>query len=338
MQTEAPSSSLQSRHSPTDRRDDVSAATKTSSASLTRHGPWPMTVPAMRAAVIAIRGGVFDRLDGHDGDRADEASSARTISERCRPDVDLPLWATADVPAPVVVVLPGHAGAGASAVALAVAEGLAQGQRVQLVDYAEPLRSGLAAASTIELGTDNAGWRRGRRGRLDVFRLGQHPSAGALPPLPEVADTARLAVVDAGWAVATELLASPGPLARGSMLLVVTRVTVPAMGQTEHVLAAVGGEAVVAAVGPAQWPRAVQASCGPRLAELRLRGRVVRVPWDRRLATSGLTSDRLPKGVAAAGRSLAALLMPAAPPPSQPQSRHRAPGAQTRHKAAGVSR
>ena len=72
---------------------------------------------------------------------------------------------------------------------------------------------------------------------------------------------------------------------------------------------------VAAAVGPARWPRLVEASCGPRLREARLNGQVIPVPVDRRLQTIGLTGDRLPKSVAAAGRVLAALVVPVPPPP-----------------------
>jgi hypothetical protein len=228
----------------------------------------------------------------------------------------------------------GHAGAGASTVALAVAEELAGGRRVQLVDYAEPVRSGLAAASDIELGTDGAGWRRGRRGRLDVVRLTQHPADGDLPPLPEPDDAEGLVVVDAGWSLTHALLDSPGSLVGGALAGVVTRVTVPAVRQVEHVLAAVNGAAAVAAVGPARWPQVVEASCGPRLRELRSRGQVVPVPVDRRLQLAGLTGDPLPKSVAAAGRSLAALLVPAGPP----QPRQRRVGPRSRTGPAGTSR
>jgi hypothetical protein len=222
-------------------------------------------------------------------------------------------WLRADVGDLVVQVVAGHAGAGASTVALAVAEGLAEGRRVALVDCAEPVRSGLAAASAIELGTDDDGWRRGRRGPLDIFRLARSPADGGFPPLPETIDAARLVVVDAGWSLTCRLLGSPDPLVRGAMV-VVTRVTVPGVRQTEQVLAAIDGGAVVAAVGPARWPQVVQVSCSPRLRELRSRGRVVRVPVDRRLQAAGLSGDRLPKPVSAAGRSLAALLVPAGLP------------------------
>ncbi|SNS69273.1 hypothetical protein SAMN06893096_106236 [Geodermatophilus pulveris] len=285
-----------------------------------------MTVEAMRAAVIAIRAGTYDEVTD-DVACICQVSDAAVVAGTCRPDADPTPWAAAEVSGAVVLVVAGHAGAGASTVALAVAEGLAESRRVQLVDYAEPVRSGLAEASTIELGTEGAGWRRGRRGRLDVFRLTRRPDDGELPPPPQPDGTERLLVVDAGWSLTIALLDSPSCLIPDGRVVVVTRVTVPAVRQTERVLAAIGGEPVVAAVGPARWPQAVQASCGPRLRELRSRGRVVRVPVDRRLETSGLTGDRLPKPVAAAGRLMAALLVPAGPP--QPRHRRRAASSRT---------
>ena len=285
-----------------------------------------MTVEAMRAAVIAIRAGIFDEVTDDVACIGQVSDAAVVASNAYRSDAGPTPWAAADVGGDVVLVVAGHAGAGASTVALAVAEGLAERQRVQLLDYAEPVQSGLAAASTIELGTDGAGWRRGRRGRLDVFRLALRPDDGELPPPPETDDADQLLVVDAGWSLTHAWLGAPSPLSRNAEVVVVTRVTVPAVRQTEHVLAAVDGEPVVAAVGPARWPRAVQASCGPRLGDLRSRGRVVRVPVDRRLETAGLTGDRLPKPLAAAGRSMAALLIAA----GDPQPRHRRRAAQSR--------
>ncbi|WNV75283.1 hypothetical protein [Geodermatophilus sp. DSM 44513] len=273
----------------------------------------------MRAAVIAIRAGIFDDVSEVDDVCAGHASSAAVARTACRPAAGPMPWAGDDVGGPMVLAAAGHAGAGASTVALAVAEGLAESRRVHLVDYAEPVRSGLVAASSIELGTDGAGWRHGRRGGLDVFRLARRSADGELPPVPETDDAERLVVVDAGWSLTCALLDFPGSLVRGAMVVVVTRVTVPAVRQTEHLLGAVDGTAVVAAVGPARWPQVVEASCGPQLRELRVRGRVVPVPVDRRLEPAGLTGDRLPKPVAAAGRALAALLVPS----GSPQPRHR---------------
>lgn len=286
-----------------------------------------MTVEAMRAAVIAIRGGIFDEVSGDDVVRTGQVSGTAVAGSTYRSDASPTPWTAGDVGSPVVLIVAGHAGAGASTVALAVAEGLAESRRVQLIDYAEPIRSGLMAASTIELGSDGGEWRRGRRGRLDVVRRALSPGDGELPPPPETDDIARLLVVDVGWSLTSVLLDSSGSLAQDANVVVVTRVTVPAVRQAEHVLAALADEPVVAAVGPARWHRTVQASCGPRLRELRSLGRVVRVPVDRRLETAGLNGDRLPKSVASAGRSMAALLVPAENP--QPRHRRRAGRAET---------
>jgi hypothetical protein len=323
MQTATPRRGLRAGRA---NHDALPSASLAIASPMCPQGHRPMTVEAMRTAVIAIRAGVFDGVSEVDVVCGGQGSRAAVFKSACRPDAGPTLWAAADVSGPVVLVVAGHAGAGASTVALAVAEGLAESRRVQLIDYAEPVRSGLTAASTTELGTDGAGWRRGRRGRLDVVRLACRPGDGELPPPPETDHADRLMVVDAGWSLTTALLDSPSSLIRDANVVVVTRVTVPAVRQTERVLAAIDGDAAVAAVGPARWPRSVEASCGPRLRELRSRGRVVPVPVDRRLQTAGLTGDRLPKPVAAAGRSLAALLVPA----GHPQSRHRRRAAQSR--------
>jgi len=270
-----------------------------------------MTVPAMRAAVVAIRAGLFDDVTDDVPAHGDQAFGAALRSSAGQPDRFHVPWTRAGLGGCAVLVVAGHAGAGASTIALALAEGLVEGRRVQLVDYSEPARSGLSAAPTIEVGTDGAGWRCGRRDRLDLVRLARRAD-GAFPPLPKT--DADATVVDPGWLMTGALLDSPRSLV-GCALVVVTRVTVPAVRQTEHVLAAVGGEVPVAAVGPARWPRLVEASCGPRLREARLNGQVIPVPVDRRLQTIGLTGDRLPKSVAAAGRVLAALVVPVPPPP-----------------------
>lgn len=275
-----------------------------------------MSVQAMRSAVIAIRAGLFDG-----GDRADAAVGARApeaaVAARTYRPVGAGMpWTGADVDDPVVLVLAGHAGAGASTVALAVAEGLAEGRSVALAEYAEPARSGLAAASSIELGVEE-GWRKGRRSRLDVLRLSRPMAGGELPTPPGVDSRDRLLVVDPGWSLTTALLGSAESLSGNESVVVVTRLTVSAVRQTEHVLAAVGDDAVLAVVGPSRWPRMVEASCGSNLGRLRSRGRVVRVPIDARLEITGLTGDRLPKSVTVAGRSLAGMLMPTASPRQQ---------------------
>jgi len=96
-------------------------------------------------------------------------------------------------------------------------------------------------------------------------------------------------------------------------LVVVTRLTVPGVRQTEHLLATLRVPAVLAVVGSGRWPGEVTASCGPAIRAAREAGRAVMVPVDRRLEISGLIADPLPKPVSAAGKSLAAHLSPEQP-------------------------
>lgn len=277
-----------------------------------------MTVPAMRAAVVALRTGCFDQADETDNPTSDGFCAPPVQVATPRSRGPLMPWSDVEVASAPVAVLAGHAGAGASTTALALAGALAEHAQVQLVEYADPARSGLFSASTLELGVEDVWWRRGRRGRLDVFRLAL-PADGQLPPPPKTEHPQRLLVVDAGWSLTVALLDSQVRFLATQLAVVATRVTVPAVRQTEQLLAVLGGDVVVAAVGQARWPRIVEASCGPRLNELRSRGRVVQVPVDRWLETTGLTADPLPKKVAAAARALAVLL------PVGPPSEHRHP-------------
>ena len=232
-----------------------------------------------------------------------------------------------------IAVIAAHAGAGASTVALAISDAAAAtDRRVHLVESAHPRRSGLVAAASAELGTDATGaWRRGSRDHVTIDRRVADVASGGWPTLP-IGDEPAVTVIDLGLPAAENLARLAADRTR---TVVVCRPTVPGVRLTEHVLSQLAERpVVVAVVGPARWPQAVKASSGPRLRELRSRGRVVRVPIDRRLQAAGLTGDRLPKGVEAAGRSLAALLMPAAPP--QPRHRHRAASSQP--GAAGEAR
>ena len=220
-----------------------------------------------------------------------------------------------------ITVVAAHAGAGASTVALAISDAAAAiDRRVHLVESAHPRRSGLIAAASAELGTDATGaWRRGSRGRVTIDRRVADVEPGGWPVLP-ISEEPPVTVLDLGLPASPDLARLAADRTR---TVVVCRPTVPGVRLTEQVLSQLTARpVVVAVVGPARWPQAVKANCGPRLRELRARGRVVRVPIDRRLQTAGLTGDRLPKGVQAAGRSLAALLMPAVPPP--PRHRRRA--------------
>lgn len=268
----------------------------------------PPPIETIKAAVIAIRAGQFDT-----------AVAGEVPTQTARPTYGHVPSPPAELGTPTVVVVAGHAGAGASTVALALAEALSGRWQVQLVEYCDPRRSGLGAASCSELGVDEAGWRRGRRGPLELARLGTGQDlAHCLPPpqpMPAPRDAPagdRLLVLDLGW-TGTSMLGQSAwlPAVMGSAeLVVVSRLTVPGVRQTEHVLTALGLPAVLATVGSGRWPGEVNASCGPALRAARDAGRAVMVPIDRRLEISGLTADPLPKPVAAAGKALAAHLSP----------------------------
>ncbi|MFQ1003673.1 hypothetical protein [Modestobacter sp. SSW1-42] len=203
-------------------------------------------------------------------------------------------------------VVAAHAGAGASTVALVISDAAAaDGQRVHLVDTAHPFRSGLVAAASEELGTDATGsWRRGLRSGVTIDRRATDTASGDWP-VPPVADSPPLTVIDLGSAAPQNLTR----LAGRSRAVVVCRPTVPGVRLTEQLLEQLGGRpVVVAAVGPRRWSGEVTGSLGPRLLALRAAGRVVPVPMHRRLQVTGPTSAPLPKPLRGAGRALLELL------------------------------
>jgi hypothetical protein len=227
---------------------------------------------------------------------------------------------------PAVLVLAGHAGAGASTVALLLGEAAATaGTATRLVECADPTRSGIAAATDIELGEDPFGWRLGRRGDFVVERPARRVAnvEDVAPPAP-VSTGGSLTVVDAGWS-AWDVLASASwvtGLLHTAQVVVVCRVTVPGVRQTEQLLAALPGrDPLVAAVGLAKWPGVVSASCGPLLRAARDANRIVPVPLDRQLDVTGLTAGRLPKQLTGAGRSLAGRVLTDLPAPTTRQRR-----------------
>ena len=223
-------------------------------------------------------------------------------------------WTWGECGTTSVIVLAAHPGAGASTVALAIAEAAGAGRQVRIVECADGTRSGLAAASTEELGVDAAGWRHGRRGALQVHRLAHRADTLAAVPAPARPDGefagGALLVLDMGWPV-RDVMEAGGWVAAALALaapVVVCRVTVPGVHHAEQVLAELGRPAVVAALGPNRWPPVVTGSCGPVLRQARHDGRVVTVPTDRRLEAAGVSTDALPKPIAAAAKAIAALL------------------------------
>lgn len=241
-----------------------------------------------------------------------------------------------------VAVVGAHGGAGTSTVALALSDATAAADRgVHLVSCAGPSGCGLQAAASTELGVDPTGtWRTGRRGpRLIVDRLVSAAAGeGARwPAAPVGLGEDVLTVVDAEAGAAR----SPRLLASAAAVLLVCRVSVPAVQQVEQLLepllharpgtadargapgAAASRAVLVAALGSGRWPGAVSSATGPLLRQLQHDGRVVSVPVDRHLVVHGPTGGALPRSVTRAGAQLLRLIedttdLPRTDDPAQP--------------------
>lgn len=202
----------------------------------------------------------------------------------------------------------------------------------RVVDCGSLTASGLAAASTSELGRHPSGWRRGTRGdvlleRADGYVAG--PDTVAPPcPWPVPGRARRLTVLDVGWDL-ERILYRPSwirtNLLAAQCLVLVTTATVPGLRRLEihlDLLAAASGRCaasgesataaeshatVVAAVqGPSRrrWPRPVAQSLGARSRALDEQGRLTVTPHNRRLAVSGLDPEPLPASLLAAAARL----------------------------------
>ena len=222
-------------------------------------------------------------------------------------------------PGPGERVLPviGCAGScGATTISLALAGAAAMPARV--VECSSVTASGLAAASTTELGLHDSGWTRGTRDGVLLERASNVLVSIQEVPTPSVPDRAiALTVLDVGWGIG-QVLATPGWLGeqvRGADLVVlVTTATVPSLRRLEGVLDLLVGTSTCAAVigpRPKKWPRPVGYSAGPRTRALEEAGRLVDVPADRALAIAGLDATPLPASLLQAAATLLRLLPPA---------------------------
>ena len=227
----------------------------------------------------------------------------------------------------VITVLGCGGGVGASTTALALAE--ATEAPCGLIECAPPAASGLAGASTAELGDTGDGWRRGTRDHVLIERTSHSALTPVDLPIPPESEV-DISVVDFGWA-AEAVLATDcwlrEVLVGGDPLLLVATATVPGLRRLETTLATLAdhrdvSSAVVAVLGPrlARWPGAVRHSTGPRTNALEEAGRLVAIPCDRRLAVTGPATAPLPSAVVAAAAAALSLLPAANPTTVAPSS------------------
>jgi hypothetical protein len=219
-------------------------------------------------------------------------------------------------PGPGERVLPviGCAGScGASTISLALAGVAAMPARV--VECSSVTASGLAAASTAELGLHESGWTRGTRDGILLERASNVLVSIQEVPTPSVPDRPiALTVLDIGWEIG-QILTTPGWLGgqvRGANLVVLaTTATVPGLRRLEGALDLLAGTSTCAAVigpRPKKWPRPVGYSAGPSTRALEAAGRLVDVPADRALAITGLDATPLPAPLLVAAATLLRLL------------------------------
>jgi hypothetical protein len=254
-----------------------------------------VSVPELQRAWRAVQAGKFRQGSPTAAATAEMVPSSRT-------------WAPANGE-PVLPVV-GCAGApGASTIALGLAS--AAGRFARILECRSGTTSGLAAASTAELGLHPSGWRRGMRGDVLLER-----AAGLLArvdevPLPSVLDRPlALTVLDVGWDL-RHVLDFPcwmGEQVRAAgVVVVVSRATIPGLLHLETMLSLLGQIRAVAAMlgSPCRrWSKAVWQSSGPMTKAVQDSGRLIVVPHDARLAAMGLDSRPLPQQVLAAARAI----------------------------------
>ena len=171
--------------------------------------------------------------------------------------------------------------------------------------------SGLAAASTAELGLHPSGWRRGIRGDVLLERAGGLPTRVDEVPLPSVPDRPlALTVLDVGWDL-RHVLDVPSWIGEqvktAGVVVVVTRATIPGLLHLETTLSLLGQIRAVAAMlgSPCRrWSKAVWQSSGPMTKALDDSGRLIVIPHDSRLAAVGLDSRPLPRQLLEAAHAI----------------------------------
>ena len=221
-------------------------------------------------------------------------------------------WSPADGEHTIAVI--GSAGSvGASTVALAT--GLAAAAPVRVIECCSVTASGLAAASTAELGLHPTDWRQGKRDHVLLERASEVLAGVDEVPLPtEAQNETQLTILDIGWE-AGQLLATDCWLAEAvraaDQIVLVTTATVPGMRRAGVAMDLLAGswqpEQITLAVrGPRRkkWPRGLAHAGGPAVRRALDADRCVQIPEDRELAVKGLDSRPVPAPLISAARQL----------------------------------
>ena len=245
-----------------------------------------VSVPELQRAWRAVQGGKFRQ------ESPAAAGKARAVPSP-------PTWTPGNAEQ-VLPVVACAAASGASTIALAVAS--AAGGSARILECRSGATSGLAAASTAELGPHPSGWRRGMRGDVLLERAGGFLTRVDEVPLPSVPDRPlALTVLDVGWDLRHVLGVSSWigeQVKTAGVAVVVSRATIPGLLHLETTLSLLGQIRAVAAMlgSPTRrWSKAVWQSSGPMTKAVDGSGRLVVIPHDSRLAAVGLDARPLPQ-------------------------------------------
>lgn len=299
----------------------------------------PFALDEVQAAVRALQAGEF-RQARPPGYPAEPATHPDRIgSDRGQRGFEASSW-TPEAGERVIAVIGSAGSTGASTVALAIA--LSADVPARVVECCSASASGLAAASTAELGLHPSGWRQGKRDQVLIERASEVLAGVDEVPAPTPAEhPTQLTVLDIGWEIG-QLVATDSwvtdALAAADQIVVVTTATIPGMRRLDGTLELLGTQAPpqsqrdprahaegtaltdrtwVAVLGPRRkkWPRGIERAAGGPAARRVLAGdRLVEIPEDRALAVHGLDSRPVPPPLLTA----AARLHPAPGPDQQP--------------------
>lgn len=265
----------------------------------------------LQRAWEAVQAGRFRSTAGPEKASTPPAASSHTASS---PGAGLG-WFPAETVVPVI-----GAGGGIGTTTLALALATASSVPARVVECCSAAASGLAAASTAELGATDTGWRRGLRdsahsrgahsrgahSRILLERAAAPITTAAAVPLPTEPDRPiAVTYLDCGWDL--DHLLADGWLARlvtaAPALVVAADATIPGLRRLEITLDTLGADeqttrrVLAGVLGPRRkkWGRPVEGSLGPRTRSLAAADALVEVPRDRHLASHGLTSAPLPQ-------------------------------------------
>lgn len=278
--------------------------------SLTTHPAPPrpaVSVEELKRAWQAVQVGDFRRHPGA-SQRPAAPSSHETGEQPWKPhEAVLPVIGCAGSVGATTLALSLATAATAAAAATAVTVGSAR-----VVECCTVTASGLAPASTAELGQHPTGWLQGTRGEVLLERSSDiFISPDEVPPPTDAAPAVGLTVLDVGWELGTLLTTTSWlseRLLHADHVVAVTTATIPGLRRLEGALALLEGTPVIGAVlGPPrrQWHRGLEHSLGALSRQLDQRGAMHLILLDRGLAVRGLDSQALPtRLVTAAGHLL----------------------------------